>query len=102
MCFCSIFPTVTLLLDFGAFGLIWLLTLSLIVFKRGFKIYKRTDNLFYKSVILGIIAFYFSRLFSFVTLADFVLYDGIVVISFSLVYLEVIGREALEDSAHNA
>ena len=56
----------------------------------------KTDSQFYKSIILGIIAFYFGRLFSFITLANFVRYEGIVITSLSLILLEVINYQLLE------
>jgi len=88
--------TATLLLDFGILGFLWLFAMSLIVLRRGLSIYNRADSQFYKSAILGIIAFYFGRLFSFITLADFVVYDGIVVIALSLVGVELVNYHILK------
>ena len=85
--------TVTLLLDFGISGFIWLLTMATIFFRRSIHIYKRIDSQFYRSVILGIIAFFFGRLFSFITLADFVVYDGIVILTLSLTFIEAINYQ---------
>jgi len=87
---------ITLLLDFGILGFVWLFTMAFIVLRRSIYIYMKTDSQFYKSIILGIIAFYFGRLFSFITLANFVRYDGIVITSLSLVLLEVINYQLSE------
>jgi O-antigen ligase len=81
---------IDLLIDFGIIGVIWLLVMSFVVLKRSLVIYRETENHFYKTIILGVIAFYFGRLFSFITLEDFVAYDSIVIITFSLVLLEVL------------
>ncbi len=80
----------TLLIDFGFLGVVWLITMAIIVLKRSMNIYKEAEEPLYKSLVLGIVAFYFGRLFSFITLSDFVVYDGIMMITLSLVALEVI------------
>jgi len=89
--------TVTLLLDFGILGIIWLFTMSFIVLRRSLYIYNRINSQFYKSVILGIISFYFGRLFSFITLADFVVYDGMMIITLAIILLEIINYRILEN-----
>ena len=82
--------TITLLIDFGIIGMVWLFMMAIIVLKRSLGVYKKVNDQFYKLLILGIVAFYFSRLFSFITLADFVTFDGVVIIIISLVIIEVI------------
>lgn len=86
---------IVLLIDFGIIGLIWLLTMAYIVLKRSLIAYKTTLNQLYKACALGVVAFYFGRLFSFFTLGEFVSYDGIVVIVLSLALLETINYEIL-------
>lgn len=87
--------TLTLLIDFGFLGIIWLIMMAIIVLKRGSGIYREINEPLYKSLTLGIISFYFGRLFSFITLSDFVVYDGITVITLSLVAMEVIHYQLL-------
>lgn len=79
---------IVLLLDFGIIGLIWLLTLSIIFLIRAKNIFKIADDHITKSIILGTVAYYSSRLFSFITLADFVLYEGIIIITICFVLIE--------------
>jgi len=79
---------ISLLVDFGIIGVVWLLIMAFIVLKRGrygFKIIPNDTN---RLIVLGIIAYYFGRLFSFITQADPNSYDGIVIIVLSLACLE--------------
>jgi len=80
----------SLMMDFGFFGVFILLILSFLLFKRILHVYNVLSNPSLRAVVLGVTAFYFGRLFSFITLADFVVYDGIVVVCLSLVILELI------------
>jgi hypothetical protein len=88
----------TLLLDMGIVGVLWLFAMTVIFFKRSTFIYRRTAGQPYGAVVLGIIAFYFSRLFSFITLADFVLYDGIVTMMVAFAILEAINYRILPET----
>jgi len=81
---------VTLMLDFGIIGMIWLFILSVVFWKRGMKCFRASTSMLNKAVVLGVISFYFGRLFSCITLVDFIVYDGIVVISIALALLEII------------
>lgn len=85
----------TLLIDFGFFGAVWLIVMAIIVLKRSINIYREVNDPMYKSLVLGIVAFFFGRLFPFITLSDFVVYDGIMIISMSLVALELINYHIL-------
>lgn len=87
--------TLTLLIDFGFLGVVWLFVMTTIILKRGSSIYREINEPLYKSLVLGVISFYFGRLFSFITLSDFVVYDGIMIITLSLVALEVIHYQFL-------
>lgn len=80
---------VTLLLDFGIVGAVWLIMLTMVFWKRGMQCFNNTSNSLNKAFILGIISFYFGRLFSCITLVDFIVYDGIVVIAMALALMEV-------------
>jgi len=80
----------SLLMDFGLLGFGVLLILSFLFLKRAMSLYRRLDSAYSRALVLGVVSFYFGRLFSFITLADFVTYDGIVVITLSLVILELI------------
>ncbi len=81
---------VTLLLDFGLLGAVWFFSLTLVIIRKVFSAYKKQSSIFLKSIILGVCAFYLGRVFSFITLADFVTYDGIVGIVVSLSLLELV------------
>jgi hypothetical protein len=80
----------SLMLDFGVAGILWLLILTITVFRRGMFLYQVSSQKYRRVIILGILSFYFGRLFSFLTLANFVTPDGIVMTTFSLVALEAI------------
>ena len=80
----------SLIMDFGFLGLVCLLILSFLFLKRAMSLYKRMESHYFRALVLGIISFYFGRFFSFITLADFVTYGGIVIITLSLVFLELI------------
>jgi hypothetical protein len=91
---------VTLLLDFGVLGLLWLIILTIIVLRESLSIYGKIANDFYKVLILGILSFYLGRVVSFITLIDFVDYDGIVVISLVLALLTKLkyqNQESVQD-----
>jgi len=79
----------TFLLDFGLLGLLYFLIMSSVVFKRGMQVYRKVNDSHLKALVLGAVSFYFGRLFSFITLVHFVRYDGIVVLSLSLVIIEL-------------
>lgn len=90
---------VSLVLDFGVSGVIWLGIFTSIVLRRFFQLYRVAQSPFYKSVMLGILSFYLGRLLSFLTLADFVSYDGITIVVLSLAIMEAIGRTVQRSEA---
>ncbi|MDP3788780.1 MAG: O-antigen ligase family protein, partial [Candidatus Omnitrophota bacterium] len=85
----------TLLLDLGFVGVAWLLALTFIFLRRSVYLYKMNSRNICGPIILGIIAFYFGRLFSFITLGDFVMYDGITTIVIALALLESINYNTI-------
>ena len=92
----------SLLMDFGLFGFSVLLFLSFLFLKRAMTLYRRLDSVYSRALVLGIVSYYFGRLFSFITLADFVTYGGIVVITLSLVILELIAIKERDNAViHN-
>lgn len=82
--------TITLLLNFGVIGIIWLLILAFLVLRAGMETYRKTEDDFLRAVSVGILAFFFGRVFAFITLADFVMYDEIVVIILVMALLEAL------------
>jgi hypothetical protein len=80
---------VTLMLDFGIIGIVWLLFLSFVFWKHGMRCFNDTPDPLNKAFVLGIISFYFGRLFSCITLVDFITYDGMTVIAIALALMEV-------------
>jgi len=81
---------ITLLLDFGLLGAGWLFFVSFVFLKSARKVLKSSSNELHRSIMLGILAFYFGRVFSFITLADFVTYDGIIAIVLAFVFTKVL------------
>lgn len=92
---------ITLLLDFGVGGLIWLTLLTAYFFKESKKAYKLSNDNFTRILILAAFSFYFSRLFSFLTLTDFVEYEGIVSISIAL-FMVNYAQKTLNDGTLNS
>lgn len=83
---------ITLLLDFGMLGIIWLIFLTLVFFKKTKKLYFETTDIHKKVIVIAAFSYFFSRLFSFLTLTEFVNQGGIVsliVTFFILNYIEV-------------
>jgi len=83
---------VTLLLDFGVTGIIWLGFLSIVFFKEAKRLCNILRENSTKVLVIAAFAFYFSRLFSFLTLADFVSYHGIVSICIALFIVTQVGK----------
>lgn len=83
---------ITLLLDFGIFGIFWLFALTLVFFRKVKKLFFSVADSGRRSLVIALFAYYFSRLFSFLTLGEFVFQQGIVTLAmvlFILNYIEV-------------
>lgn len=80
---------ITLLLDFGILGIFWLSVLTITFFKK-------TKQLFFSvtdskaTLVIALFAYYFGRLFSFLTLAEFVTQSGIVTLALAFFILNYI------------
>lgn len=80
---------ITLLIDFGLIGFLWWLITSLVFVTKCVKLSHKIKSI-EKYYALGILAFYVGRMGSFITLAGFVNYDGIVIVVLCFVLIEII------------
>ena len=88
---------ITLLLDFGLLGPIWLLIVSIIFYNDSRKAFNANKDVLSRNLIMAAISFYFSRLFSVLTLIDYVDYPGVVslcIVFFSVTFLGNADRTA--------
>lgn len=81
---------VTLLLDFGVFGIFWLFVLTLVFFRSARELFFSVVDSKKRALAIALFAYYFSRLFSFLTLGEFVFQEGIVTIAVTLFILNYI------------
>jgi len=90
----------TLILEYGLLGVTWLFVLTSIIYSESRKniVFMRGQS---EIFVLSAFAFFFSRLFSFITLADFVMIEGIVLLAFIFGIFARITRPHLDDRIIN-
>lgn len=86
---------ITLLLDFGLIGLLWLSILTIVFIRiclKNFQ-YQTFENPINNILVLAMFSYYLSRLFSFLTLTEFVNQTGIAALCVSFLILEHVKRQ---------
>jgi hypothetical protein len=81
---------ITLLLNFGILGIFWLAVLTTTFYKKAKKLFFNVVGS-KRALVIALFAYFFGRLFAFLTLADFVTQGGIVtltIVFFILNYIE--------------